>query len=79
MISGHPDALKEWKRTVKSVQKWMQSQGHQGNLEELAKQRVKYTLPGPMTILDCIVDQFYGPDKKREMIEDLICIINKVI
>ena len=32
-----------------------------------------------MTILDCIKDQFYGEDKKRDLIEDLITVINAEI
>ena len=40
--------------------------------------RVKYTLPGPMTIMDCTMDSFYGNDKKKDLIDDLIGVINKV-
>ena len=29
-----------------------------------------------MTILDCIKDQFYGEEKARDLIDDLIKIIN---
>ena len=34
---------------------------------------------GPMTIIDCIKDQFYGEEKKRDLIEDLIGVINQEI
>ena len=32
-----------------------------------------------MTIMDCTMDSFYGSDKKKELIDDLIGVINKVI
>ena len=32
-----------------------------------------------MTILDCIKDQFYGEDNARDLIDDLIKIINHEI
>ena len=37
----------------------MQANGDENieNLDEIAASRVKYTLPGPMTILDCIKGQ----------------------
>ena len=37
----------------------MQAKGDENieNLDEIAASRVKYTLPGPMTILDCIKGQ----------------------
>ena len=44
---------------MNSVKKWMQAKGDENieNLDEIAASRVKYTLPGPMTILDCIKGQ----------------------
>ena len=72
-------AFKEWDQIVKSVQKWLKSQGETEDLEAKAKSRVKYTLPGPMTILDCTVDQFYGEDSKQDLIDDLIKVINTEI
>ena len=36
-------------------------------------------MPGPMTILDCIKDQFYGEENARDLIDDLIKIINHEI
>ena len=32
-----------------------------------------------MTILDCTVDQFYGEDRKQELTDDLIKVINAEI
>ena len=72
-------AFKEWDQIVKFVQKWLKSQGETEDLEAKAKSRVKYTLPGPMTILDCTVDQFYGEDGKQDLIDDLIKVINTEI
>ena len=40
--------------------------------------KMKYTIPGPMTLVDVLSDKFYGEDKNREMIQDLISCINKV-
>ena len=31
-----------------------------------------------MTIMDCTQDAFYGEEKKKELIDDLIGVINKV-
>ena len=79
--SKEPYAFKEWQRTVCSVTKWLKKNDAMGTdeeIEDLARSRVKYTLPGPMTIMDCIVDNFYGEDKRQELIDDLIWIINKV-
>ena len=68
---------------MNSVKKWLKANnkenGELENLDKIAASRVKYTLPGPMTILDCIKDQFYGEDKAREMVDDLIKIINHEI
>lgn len=73
-------AFKEWDQIVQSVQKWLKSQDEKTeDLESKAKSRVKYTLPGPMTILDCTVDQFYGEDRKQELTDDLIKVINAEI
>ena len=69
---------------MNSVKKWLVANKKADdeaieNLDEVAGSRVKYTLPGPMTILDCIKDQFYGEDNARDLIEDLIKIINREI
>ena len=64
---------------MKAVEKWLKNQNFDGDVEKEAKSRVKYTLPGPMTIMDCTMDSFYGSDKKKELIDDLIGVINKVI
>ena len=77
--SGDDWAYIEWQRTVKAVEKWLKNQNFDGDVEKEAKSRVKYTLPGPMTIMDCTMDSFYGSDKKKELIDDLIGVINKVI
>ena len=37
------------------------------------------SLTGPMTILDCIKDQFYGEENFRDLIDDLIKVINQEI
>ena len=31
-----------------------------------------------MTIMDCTQDSFYGEEKKKDLIDDLIGVINKV-
>ena len=72
-------AYLEWQKTVKSVEKWLKAHNFEGDVETEAKSRVKYTLPGPMTIMDCTHDTFYGKEKKRELIDDLLEIINKEI
>ena len=69
-------AYKEWQKSVQAVKKWLEAKGETEDLEAKACSKVKYTLPGPMTILDCIVDQFYGEEKFREMVDDLVKIIN---
>jgi len=77
--SGDDWAYIEWQRTVKAVEKWLKNQNFDGDIESEAKSRVKYTLPGPMTIMDCTMDSFYGNDKKKDLIDDLIGVINKEI
>ena len=72
-------AYKEWQRTVQAVEKWLKNQGETEDLEMKARARVRYTLPGPMTILDCTCDQFYGEERRQEMIDDLIKVINTEI
>ena len=66
-----------------SVKKWLKANNKENgeieDIDKIAASKVKYTLPGPMTILDCIKDQFYGEDRKRELIEDLIKICNHEI
>ena len=79
--NGDPWCWKEWRRTVDSVLKYLRENNKESSdeaLETEAKSRVKFTLPGPMTILDGIVDKFYGEEKRRDLIEDLINCINKV-
>jgi len=76
-------AYKEWQQMVDSVKKWLEA-NHKGdgpieNIDVMAASRVKYTLPGPMTILDCIKDQFYGEENSRGLIDDLIKVINQEI
>jgi len=76
-------AFKEFQQTVNSVKKWLEANKKADevieNLDEVARSRVKYTLPGPMTILDCTKDEFYGEDNVRDLIDDLIKIINREI
>ena len=72
-------AYKEWQRTVQAVKTWMKSKGETEDLETKARSRVRYTLPGPMTILDCTSDVFYGEERKQELIDDLIKVINTEI
>ncbi len=79
--AGEDYAYKEWQRTVKSVVKWLKAHDAKASndeIEALARTKVKYTLPGPMTIMDCIVDQFYGEEKREDLRNDLIKVINKV-
>ncbi len=42
--------------------------------------RLKYTLPGPMTMLDQLIDGYYGGDLagRAAAADDLVGIINKV-
>ena len=63
----------EWERSEKCMNKLLQD----ANSYE-AKPQMKYTIPGPMTLVDVLSDDFYGEEKKREMIEDLISCVNKV-
>jgi len=64
----------EWERSEKCMNKLLQD----ANSYE-TKPQMKYTIPGPMTLVDVLSDDFYGEEKKREMIEDLISCVNKEI
>ena len=63
----------EWERSEKCLKKLLQDVPSSD-----MKHQMKYTIPGPMTLVDVLSDDFYGEDKKREMIEDLITCVNKV-
>ena len=64
----------EWERSEKCLAKLLQDVDCNGS-----KPLMKYTIPGPMTLVDVLFDDFYGENNKREMIEDLITCVNKVI
>ena len=63
----------EWERSEKCMNKLLQDADSYET-----KPQMKYTIPGPMTLVDVLSDDFYGEEKKREMIEDLITCVNKV-
>ena len=44
--------------------------------QEMTTTCVKYTIPGPMTIMDGIIDNLYGDSKRRDLIDDIIKAIN---
>ena len=64
---------KEWERSEKCMTKLLQDAD-----SDKTRPQMKYTIPGPMTLVDVLSDDFYGEEKKREMIEDLISCVNKV-
>jgi len=64
----------EWERSEKCLAKLLQDVDCNGS-----KPLMKYTIPGPMTLVDVLFDDFYGENNKREMIEDLITCVNKEI
>lgn len=73
-------AWKEWERSVQVVEQWLTKNGQGGDdVRARAAGRVKYTIPGPMTMMDCIVDKHYGEGKERDLIDDLISCVNKEI
>lgn len=47
-------------------------------VSQQSKPVVKYTIPGPMTLLEGLEDQHYGPEGKRRLIEDTIQCIREV-
>ena len=63
----------EWERSEKCLAKLLQDVDSSDS-----KPLMKYTIPGPMTLVDVLFDDFYGENNKREMIEDLITCVNKV-
>lgn len=64
----------EWERSEKCLAKLLQDVD-----SNKSKPLMKYTIPGPMTLVDVLFDDFYGENNKREMIEDLITCVNKVV
>ena len=63
----------EWGKSEKCLTKLLE-----GAESDITSCRMKYTIPGPMTLVDVLFDDFYGENNKREMIEDLITCVNKV-
>ena len=66
-------AGKEWQRTEKLAREIIAEKKN-----GLQNVHVKYTLPGPMTIMDGLVDNFYGPDGQEKLNEALVTAINTV-
>ena len=67
----------EWEKAEKSLNRLVVTQV----LDDTGKAnipKVKYTIPGPMTLVDVLSDKFYGENNTRQLIEDLICCLNKV-
>ena len=58
---------KEWEKAAKIAQELSQNA------------QVKFAIPGPMTLLEGLSDRYYGPDKRRQLIEDTIRCINQEI
>ena len=63
----------EWERSQNSLTQLLNDSG-----EAKYQPKMKYTIPGPMTLVDVLFDDFYGETNQREMIEDLISCINRV-
>jgi len=61
-LEGGPECWKEWKRS---------------NDAAGGAAVVKYTLPGPMTIVDGLVNEFY--DNVQDLYSDLVDVINKEV
>lgn len=64
----------EWKKAENDLNDILKTQ----NNDKSSPPKIKYTIPGPMTLVDVLLDKFYGETKTREMIDDLICCVNKV-
>ena len=71
----------EWQKAVETVdQIWAEQEKSSNEHPPLpsSKPVVKYTIPGPMTLLEGLEDTHYGPEGKRSLIEDTIKCIRKV-
>ena len=74
---GDPVCWEEWAKAVKVVDEiW--SKRDELCLSQKTKPVVKYTIPGPMTLLEGLDDQHYGPENRRQLIEDTIHCIRQV-
>ena len=67
----------EWEKSQQSLNELLKKQPVDRN-GKTYHPKMKYTIPGPMTLIDVLSDTFYGEERKREMIQDLISCINKV-
>ena len=61
-MKGEPQCWREWRRSADLV--------GEGAV-------VKYTIPGPMTLVDGLVDKFYNDEEKLRA--DLVAVIQKEI
>ena len=69
----------EWEKSAKCLNELLKNASDEGCGEKKNyKPKMKYTIPGPMTLADVLFDDFYGENNQRELIEDLITCLNKV-
>jgi len=70
---------KEWEKSENTLKALLRAIPGCKSEECTSKPQMKYTIPGPLTLVDVLSDEFYGEENKRQMIEDLISCINKEI
>ena len=68
----------EWEKSEKCLSKLLSSLPYDESGEKKCSPKMKYTIPGPMTLVDILYDDYYGQENQREMIADLISCVNKV-
>ena len=69
----------EWEKSSKCLNQLLKNASDSDCAEKKKYQpKLKYTIPGPMTLVDVLFDDFYGESERRELIKDLIACVNKV-
>ena len=69
----------EWEKSAKCLNELLKNgSGEDYEANQNGQPKMKYTIPGPMTLVDVLFDDFYGENNQRGLIEDLITCLNKV-
>ena len=69
----------EWEKSAKCLNELLKNASEEDcGTKKNGQPKIKYTIPGPMTLVDVLFDDFYGENNQRELIEDLITCLNKV-
>lgn len=78
LLNDNGTCWMEWEKSQHSLNNTLKTTQSLISNDENYMLRLKYTIPGPMTIVDMLSDSFYGESNQRGLIQDLISCLNKV-